>query len=180
MTFQIWIQITIINKTILLTLSHPFGFSVVYPLSLTLQYNFLNSELVQHFATNAFIMMTPPQLSNISICNRTSSIHMVLSLLSVTDVTIPLKSYSQRPDIPDIREGILDDINGDNFITHNKALTVYSSGVTDHKNLNPWIILLLVASSLCERTILLFLNDSVRGIQFAPIRPGDALEPLWN
>lgn len=62
---------------------------------------------------------------------------MVLSLLSVADMTIPLKSYSQRPDIPDTREGISDDINSDNFITHNKALTVYSSGVTDHKNLNP-------------------------------------------
>lgn len=102
----------------------------------------------------------------------------ILHLLSVTDVAILLKSCSQRPDIPDTGKEISADVNSDNFITHNRAMTVYSSGVTDHKNLNPQIILLSGASSLRERTILLFLNDSVRGIQFAPIRPEDVLVPL--
>jgi len=61
----------------------------------------------------------------------------ILQLLSVIDVTILLKSCSQRPDIPDTGKGISADVNSDNFITHNRAMTVYSSGVTDHKNLNP-------------------------------------------
>lgn len=90
-----------------------------------------------------------------------------------------LKSCSQRPDVPDKRERISTGVNSDSFIAHNKTMMDYSSGATDHNNLNPWIILISGVSCLCERTILLlFLNDSVRWIQFAPIRLGDVLQPL--
>lgn len=56
---------------------------------------------------------------------------------TVTDLAILLKSCSQRPDMPDKRERISAGVNSDSFIARNRAMTVYSSGATDRKNLNP-------------------------------------------
>lgn len=49
------------------------------------------------------------------------------------------ESCSQRPDMADKRERISDSVNSYSFIAHYRAMTVYSSGATDCKNLNPWI-----------------------------------------
>lgn len=57
--------------------------------------------------------------------------------LTVTDLAIVLKSCSQKPDMPDKRERISTGVNNDSFIACNRAMTVYSSGATDRKNLHP-------------------------------------------
>lgn len=48
-----------------------------------------------------------------------------------------VESCSQRLDMADKREKISASVNSDSFIAHYRAMTVYSSGATDCKNLNP-------------------------------------------
>jgi len=56
--------------------------------------------------------------------------------LTVTILAILLKSCSQRPDMPGKRERVSAGVSSDSFVACNRAMTGYSSGATDRKNLN--------------------------------------------